>query len=171
MTPSNKTIGILLEDYFDEREVIYPFFRVQEAGFRPLVIGPKAGSFHGKTPFTFEATVAASAVSADDLAGLIVPGGFAPDRMRRHKSMTALIAQIDAQRKPLGAICHAGWALISAGVVKGRTLTGFSSIREDLENAGANYLETERVVTDGNLVTAQHADDCTAFMVAFLSRF
>ncbi len=166
-----KTIGILIEDYFDEREVIYPFFRVQEAGFKPVIIGPKVGSFHGKTPFTLEATIAAADIKADDLAGLIVPGGFAPDRIRRHKSMTGLIREINAQQKPLGAICHAGWALISAGVIKGRTLTGFSSIREDLENAGANYLESERVVVDGNLVTAQHADDCAAFMVAFLSCF
>lgn len=163
-------IGILLEDYFDEREVIYPYYRVQEAGFEPLVIGPKPGSFHGKTPFTFEAKAAAESVRADDLAGLIVPGGFAPDRMRRHKAMTRLIAEVDARQKPLGAICHAGWALISAGVVRGRRLTGFSSIREDLENAGALYLE-ERVVTEGHLVTAQHADDLAGFMQAFLSRF
>ncbi|WP_027891345.1 type 1 glutamine amidotransferase domain-containing protein [Calidithermus chliarophilus] len=163
-------IGILLEDYFDEREVIYPYYRVQEAGFEPLVIGPKPGSFHGKTPFTFEAKAAAESVRADDLAGLIVPGGFAPDRMRRHKAMTRLIAEVDARQKPLGAICHAGWALISAGVVKGRRLTGFSSIREDLENAGAVYLD-ERVVVEGHLVTAQHADDLPAFMQAFLARF
>ena len=105
------TIGILLEDYFDEREVIYPYFRVQEAGFVPLLIGPKVGSYHGKTPFMLEATAAASEVQAEDLAGLIVPGGFAPDRIRRHGSMTGLIAEIDRTRKPLGAICHAGWAL------------------------------------------------------------
>ena len=166
-----KTIGILLEDYFDEREVVYPFYRVQEAGFAPLVIGPKVGSYHGKTPFSFEAKAAAADLKADDLAGLIVPGGFAPDRIRRHRSMTDLIRAIDQQNKPLGAICHAGWALISAGVIKGRSLTGFSSIREDLENAGANYLENERVVIDGNLVTAQHADDLPGFMQAFLSRF
>lgn len=165
------TIGILLEDYFDEREVIYPYFRVQEDGFKPLLIGPKVGSYHGKTPFTLEATAAASEVSAEDLSGLIVPGGFAPDRIRRHRSMTGLIADINAQHKPLGAICHAGWALISAGIVRGRTLTGFSSIREDLENAGAIYLESERVVVDGNLVTAQHADDNAAFMVKFLEVF
>jgi len=165
------TIGILLEDYFDEREVIYPYFRVQEAEFAPLLIGPKVGSYHGKTPFTLEATAAASEVKAEDLAGLIVPGGFAPDRIRRHKSMTGLIQEIDRSRKPLGAICHAGWALISAGVVAGRTLTGFSSIREDLENAGAIYLENERVVVDGHLVTAQHADDNAAFMVKFLEVF
>ncbi len=162
------TIGILLEDYFDEREVIYPYFRVQEAGFTPLLIGPKVGSYHGKTPFTLEATAAASEVQAENLAGLIVPGGFAPDRIRRHKSMTGLIREIDHSGKPLGAICHAGWALISAGVVSGRTLTGFSSIREDLENAGAIYLENERVVRDQNLVTAQHADDNAAFLVSFL---
>ncbi|MBI5812778.1 MAG: type 1 glutamine amidotransferase domain-containing protein [Deinococcota bacterium] len=165
-----RTIGILLEDYFDEREVVYPYYRVQEAGFQPLVIGPKPGLYHGKTPFTFEATVAASAVKAGDLAGLIVPGGFAPDRIRRSEAMVQLIREIDRAQKPLGAICHAGWALISAGVVRGRRLTGFSSIRIDLENAGALYQE-ERVVIEGHLVTAQHADDLPAFMQAFLSRF
>lgn len=165
-----KTVGILLEDYFDEREVVYPYYRVQEAGFHPLVIGPKPGPYHGKTPFTFEATVAAGEVKAEDLAGLIVPGGFAPDRIRRSKAMLSLIREIDQAKKPLGAICHAGWALISAGVVRGRRLTGFSSIREDLENAGAIYLE-DRVVIEGHLVTAQHADDLPGFMQGFLSRF
>lgn len=165
-----KPIGILLEDYFDEREVVYPYYRVQEAGFKPLVIGPKPGSFHGKTPFTFEAKISASEVAAEDLAGLIVPGGFAPDRMRRHQAMTRLIREVDQAGKPLGAICHAGWALISAGILKNRRLTGFSSIREDLENAGALYVD-ERVVVTGNLVTAQHADDLPGFMQAFMGLF
>lgn len=165
-----KMIGLLLEDYFDEREVIYPYYRVQEAGFGVVVIGPKVTSYHGKTPYSMEATIAASDVKSEDLAGLIVPGGFAPDRIRRVKAMTDLIREIDEQKKPLGAICHAGWALISAGVVKGRTLTGFSSIREDLVNAGANYVD-QKVVTDGNLVTAQHADDLPAFTKAFVDLF
>ncbi|GGJ57845.1 type 1 glutamine amidotransferase domain-containing protein [Deinococcus roseus] len=165
-----KLIGILIEDYFDEREVIYPYYRVQEAGFGVVVIGPKVATYHGKTPFTIDATIAAEDVKADDLAGLIVPGGFAPDRIRRHKSMTSLIHDIDAQKKPLGAVCHGGWALISAKVVKGRTLTGFMSIREDLEHAGANYLE-ERVVVAGNLVTAQHVDDLPGFVKAFVDLF
>jgi protease I len=84
--------------------------------------------------------------------------------------MTALIGEVDQAGKPLGAICHAGWALISAGIVKGRRLTGFSSIREDLENAGALYLD-QRVVVVGNLVTAQHADDLPGFMQAFMGLF
>ncbi len=161
-------IGILIEDYFDEREVIYPYYRVMEAGFEPVVIGPRVGSYHGKTNFTFEAKVSATEVSAEDFEGLIIPGGFAPDRIRRFKAMTDLVAEINQAKKPLGAICHAGWVLISAGVAKDRTMTGFSSIREDLENAGAIYLEDQRVVVDGNLVTAQHADDSPAFMVEFV---
>lgn len=162
-----KTIGILIDDYFDEREVIYPYYRIQEAGYQPLMIGPKVGSYHGKTPFSFDAKIAAADVDAANLEGLIVPGGFAPDRMRRVKAMTNLIREIDQAGKPLGAICHAGWALISAGMVKGRRLTGFSSIREDLENAGADYVD-ESVVVTGHLVTAQHADDLPEFMMAFV---
>jgi protease I len=162
-----KTIGILIDDYFDEREVIYPYYRIQEAGYQPLMIGPKIGSYHGKTPFSFDSKIAAADVDASTLEGLIVPGGFAPDRMRRVKAMTNLIREIDQVGKPLGAICHAGWALISAGMVKGRRLTGFSSIREDLENAGADYVD-ENVVVTGHLVTAQHADDLPMFMLAFV---
>lgn len=165
-----KQIGILIEDYFDERELIYPYYRVQEAGFKPLVIGPRAGGFHGKTPFTFKADIPIAQVKVGDLAGLIVPGGFAPDRMRRDKAMLDLVRAINESGKPLGAICHAGWVLISASVAKGRKLTGFSSVKEDLVNAGADYVD-ERVVVDRNLVTAQHANDLPGFMQAFLGLF
>jgi protease I len=162
------TVGILIEDWFDEREVVYPFYRVREAGHEPLLIGPRAGTFHGKSSFTLEAAAAAPAVEARTLSGLIVPGGFAPDRMRRDPSMLALVRDLDRAGRPLGAICHGGWVLVSAGVARGRRLTGFSSIRDDLANAGATYLE-DRVVVDRNLVTAQHADDLPAFVAAFLS--
>jgi protease I len=162
------TIGILIEDYFDEREVIYPYYRVSEAGHTPVVIGPRKGSFHGKSSFTMEATAASGSVDARSLGGLIVPGGFAPDRMRRDPAMLELVRAVSRAGKPLGAICHAGWVLVSAGVARGRRLTGFSSIRDDLVNAGGTYLD-ERVVTDRNLVTAQHADDLPPFLAAFLA--
>ena len=160
-------IGILIEDYFDEREVIYPLYRLREAGHETEVIGPRAGSFHGKSTYTTDAAVASRQATASALSGLIVPGGFAPDRIRRDQAMLALVRDIDAAGKPLGAICHAGWVLVSAGVARGRKLTGFSSIKDDLVNAGARYLD-ERVVVDRNLVTAQHADDLPAFLAAFL---
>ena len=162
------TIGILIEDYFDEREVVYPYYRLREAGHETLVIGPRTGTFHGKSSFTMDAAAASGSVEARSLGGLIVPGGFAPDRMRRDRAMLDLVRAVDRTGKPLGAICHAGWVLVSAGVARGRQLTGFSSIKDDLVNAGADYLD-DRVVVDRNLVTAQHADDLPAFLAAFLA--
>jgi protease I len=161
-------IGLLIEDVFDEQEFIYPYYRLQEAGFQVTVIGPEASApYTSKAGFTFKSDQAADTVKAENLSGLVIPGGFAPDRMRRHAAMLKLVKDIDDTGKPLGAICHAGWVLISAGVVKGRRLTGFMSTKDDLINAGASYLD-ERVVTDGNLVTAQHYKDLPGFMAAYL---
>lgn len=143
--------------------------RVKREGYGtrdPVVIGPRAGSFHGKSTYTTDATVASRAAQAAAWPGSSSPG-FAPDRMRRDEAMLELVRQVDAARKPLGAICHAGWVLISAGVVRGRNLTGFSLIRDDLVNAGGEY-RLERVVVDRNLVTAQHAGDLPRFLAAFL---
>lgn len=112
-------IGILIEDYFDEREVIYPYYRLREAGHEPVVIGPRVGAFHGKSSYTTEATATSRDTRAAELAGLIVPGGFAPDRMRRDTAMLDLVRQVDAAGKPLGAICHAGWVLVSSGITRG----------------------------------------------------
>jgi protease I len=164
-------IGILIEDVFDEQEFIYPYYRVQEAGLEVTVIGPEAdASYTSKAGFPFKADKAAKEVDASTLTGLIVPGGFAPDRMRRHPAMLKLVKDLDDAGKPLGAICHAGWVLISAGVAKGRKLTGFMSTKDDLVNAGAKY-QDDRVVTDGNLVTAQHYKDLPGFMAAYLELF
>jgi protease I len=160
-------IGIFTEDHFDDREFIYPYYRVQEAGFEPLVIGPEVKAYRSKEGLEVEAEAAAAEVKADELAGLIVPGGYAPDRMRRHPAMLEIVRTVDAAKRPLGSICHAGWVLISARVVKGRRLTGHPSTRDDLENAGAHYHE-DRIVTDGNLVTAQHYRDLPGFMAAYL---
>jgi protease I len=164
-------IGILIEDTFDEQEFIYPYYRVQEAGMGVVVIGPEAGEpYVSKAGFSYEADKGIGDVSEAELAGLIIPGGFAPDRMRRHRAMLELVKAVDDAGKPLGAICHAGWVLISAGVAKGRTLTGFSSTRDDLVNAGADYRE-DRVVVDKHLVTAQHYKDLPGFMAAYLKLF
>lgn len=169
MTQS-RIIGIFIEDHFDEQEFIYPFYRIQEAGFEPLVIGPEVKTYASKSGFAKKADVAADDISAPELAGLIIPGGYAPDRMRRYASMLRLVRELDDAGRPIGSICHAGWVIISARIVKGRRLTGHSSTRDDLENAGAVYLE-ERVVVGGNLVTAQHYVDLPDFTKAFLDLF
>lgn len=163
-------LGILIEDFFDEQEFIYPFYRLQEAGFIPLAIGPEVRRYRSKAGFEVKTEVAATDIESDTLAGLIIPGGYAPDRIRRHPAMLALVRGVNDAQKPIGAICHASWVIISAKIVKGRRVTGHPSTRDDLENAGALY-QTARVVTDGKLVTAQHYQDLSGFMTAFLALF
>lgn len=160
-----KRVGILLADLFDEREFLYPYYRVQEAAYTPVVIGPEAREYRAKTGFSWKAEVSAREVP--ELAGLLIPGGFAPDYLRRSPEVLALVRRVAEEGRPLGAICHAGWVLISAGLVRGRRVTGFSSIRDDLENAGGLYQEAG-VVVDGNLVTAQGPKDLPGFVLAFL---
>ena len=162
-----KQVAILIEDLFDEREFIYPYYRVMEAGFRPLVVGPEARVYKGKAGLSWRADAAAAEVAADDLAGLLIPGGYAPDRLRRHEAVLELVRAVDRAKKPLGAICHAGWVLISAGVVRDRRLTGYFSIKDDLKNAGAIYLD-EAPVVDENLITARGPADLPAWMQAFV---
>lgn len=158
-------IGILLADLFDEREFLYPYYRVQEAGYTPVVLGPEPREYRAKSGFAWKAE--ASAQEAPALRGLLIPGGFAPDYLRRSPEVLSLVRRVAEEGKPIGAICHAGWVLVSAGLVRGRRVTGFPSIRDDLENAGGLYQEAG-VVVDGNLVTAQGPKDLPGFMRAFL---
>jgi protease I len=160
-----KRIGILLADLFDEREFIYPYYRVLEAGHQAVVVGPEAREYRAKSGFAWKAEVPAR--EALPLDGLLIPGGFAPDYLRRSPEVLALVRHLDGERKPIGAICHAGWVLISAQAVRGRKVTGFPSIRDDLVNAGGLYQEAG-VVVDGHLVTAQGPKDLPQFMRAFL---
>jgi len=163
-----KTIGILLDDLYNEHEVIYPYYRVLEAGYQAMTIGSQEKAAHSKAGLPFLVERAAGDLHGEDLAGLIIPGGFAPDRLRRDPAVLALVRSIDQLGKPLACICHGGWVLISAGVAKGRVLTGFVAIRDDLVNAGASY-RNEEVVVDGNLVTSRQPSDLPAFMRAFLA--
>lgn len=160
-------VGILIEDLFDEREFIYPYYRVQESNLEPVVIGPETRSYKSKSGWLARADAAAAEVKAADLAGLVIPGGYAPDRLRRSQAVLELVRAIDAAGRPLAAICHAGWVLISAGVVRGRRLTGYRSIKDDLTNAGALYLD-ESVVIDGHLITSRGPADLPVWMKAFV---
>jgi len=160
-------VGILIEELFDEREFIYPFYRVQEGGLEPVVIGPESRGYKAKSGWMARATAAASEVKASDLAGLVIPGGYAPDRLRRSEAVLELVRAIDEAEKPLAAICHAGWVLISAGVIRGRRLTGYRSIKDDLTNAGAHFVD-EPVVISGNLITSRGPADLPVWMRAFI---
>ncbi len=160
-------VAILVEDLFNEHELLYPYYRIQEEGHQALLVGPEVGVYRSKSGLAMRAGAAAREVDPAELAGLVIPGGYAPDRLRRHAAVLDLVRAVDQVRKPIAAICHAGWVLISAGVVRGRRLTGYFSIKDDLENAGAIYLD-EAPVVDGNLVTARDPGDLPVWLRPFL---
>ena len=148
-----KKVAILVEDFVEEVEFIYPFYRFKEEEFNVDVLAPKVGEFKGKKGLTFVSSHQIDYDRVDDYVALFIPGGYAPDRFRRDKETLEFIRRMNKQKKVIGAICHAPWALISAGVVKGKRITAFFSIKDDIINAGAEYTGNP-VEVDGNIITA-----------------
>ena len=162
MEIQGKKIVVLAENFYEDLELWYPLLRLKEAGATVTVVGPKEGEFTSKHGYPVRAEKAAGQIGAADLDALVIPGGYAPDHMRRHPQMVDLVRQAVDGQKVVAAICHAGWMLASAGVLKGRKVTGYFSIKDDLINAGAEYLDQE-VVRDGLLITSRHPGDLPAF--------
>jgi protease I len=162
MELTGKRIAILIEDMYNEQEFWYPYFRMKEAGAKVTVVGTGAKEYHSKIGLPAPGGVAAESVNASEFDAVIVPGGFAPDRMRRNTAMLNLVRDCFTQKKIVAAICHAGWVLVSAGILKGKKATCVPSIKDDVVNAGATYLDQE-VVKDGNLITSRTPDDLPAF--------
>lgn len=163
MELTNKRIALLCEDLFDDQELIYPLHRMREAGAELHIVAPEAGkSYKSKHSFEVKSDLAAAEVSAGDYDAVIIPGGYSPDKMRRTPAMVEFVREMDRQGKVVAAICHAGWMLTAADIVRGRTVTGFHSIHVDLRNAGAEVVDRE-VVRDGNLITSRTPADLGAF--------
>jgi protease I len=158
-----KRIAIFVDQIYQDLEVWYPYLRLQEAGADVLTVGAKAGeTYHGKYGYPIVADRSYDQVRADDLDGVVVPGGYAPDHIRRHAAANKLVKDLDAQGKLVAAICHGAWVLCSAGMLKGRRATCFFAIKDDVVNAGARYEDAE-VFVDGNLVTSRKPEDLPAF--------
>jgi protease I len=137
---------------------------LREEGAQVFVVGPKAGeTYKSKEGYPAKADKSAEEISADEIDAVIVPGGYAPDRMRRHEAMVKLVREAAQKVKIVAAICHGGWMLAEADVVRGRTVTSFFAIKTDLINAGANWVDKE-VVRDGNIITSRVPSDLPAFM-------
>jgi protease I len=163
MELDGKRIAILVDQIYHDIELWYSYYRLKEAGADVVLVGGRAGeTYPGKYGCPAVADYAYGDLSADDLAGVIVPGGYAPDHIRRHAMANNLVRDLDAQGKLVAAICHGGWVLCSAGIMQGRRATCFFAIKDDLVNAGAEYLDAE-VVVDGNLVTSRKPEDLPAF--------
>ncbi len=157
-----KTAAIFVEDLYQEMEVWVPAYRLREAGLKTLFVGTGKPEYKSKLGYPVKADVDVKDVKAGDVDVLVVPGGFAPDYLRRHEAVSRLVRDVDQAGKPIGAICHALWVLCSAGILKGRRVTSFFAIKDDVVNAGAQWVD-EEVVVDRNLVTSRRPDDLPAF--------
>lgn len=169
MAMDGKRICILVENYYQEMEVWYPLYRLVEAGADVFTVGPEAGAtYKSKLGYPVKADRAIADVTSADVDAIVIPGGWSPDYMRRDPKFAALIKAADSGGKPLAAICHGPWMLTSADVVRGKKVTSFHSIKDDVLHAGGVWSD-EEVVVDGNLITARKPDDLPAFCKAILS--
>jgi protease I len=168
MRLENKSVGILVENDYQELEFWYPYLRLQEEGVIPLVIGHHKTVYKSKLGYEVEADVASKEVLQQTFDAIIIPGGYAPDKMRTHTSMLQLVKTNYENGSVIAAICHAAWVLSSAGILKGKNATCYHSIKDDIINAGANYSD-EPVVVDGNLITSRQPFDLPAFCTAIIN--
>ncbi|KDR94375.1 protease I [Peptoclostridium litorale DSM 5388] len=163
-----RKIAIIAEDEFEDLELYYPYFRLIEAGFRVEIAGVADREYYkGKNNFKIKKDVNISDVDPSDYEGVIVPGGWAPDRIRRNKNACEFIRGIYESDKLVASICHGPWVLISSKVVKDHVMTSTKAIRDDIENAGAKWVD-KSVVRDKNIITSRNPHDLPVFMKEIL---
>ena len=168
MQLSNVRVAIMVEQQYQEMEVWYPLYRLREAGCKLTLVGPEAGKdYPSKLGYPAKADKAAKDVSPNDFDVLVIPGGFAPDFIRRSEAMLTLARGMVEQNKIIAAICHGPWVLCSTTGLRGKKATCFFAIKDDVINAGAKYSDAE-VIRDGNLITSRKPDDLPAFVVAIM---
>lgn len=159
----NKQVAVLVEEEFEDLEFWVTVMRLREEGARVTIVGSgRAASFRGKHGLEARPDVNVEQVAAGQFDALVVPGGWAPDKLRRVPAILDLVRTMYEQGKIVGAICHAGWVLASAGIVKGHRATGSTGIKDDLVNAGATWVD-EAAFRDGNLVWGRVVEDIPAF--------
>jgi protease I len=168
MKLSGRKIAVLAEDLFEDLELWYPVIRMREEGANVLVLGTGKPEFHGKNGLRVKPDIGVEEASPDDFQAVIIPGGYSPDRMRRHKPLLQFVRRVFDSGSVVAFICHAGWVPISAGIVDGRRVTSFFSIADDLRNAGATWVD-EEVVEDGNLISSRDPRDLPAFCRAIIA--
>jgi protease I len=167
MRLKDKKIIALVDHEFEDLELWYPVLRLQEEGAIVHYAGPKAHeTYKGKYGVPATAEFSFDDIEASDYDAVLVPGGWAPDRLRRYAKVLDLIRSMDEQRKPIGQICHAGWVLISAKILQGRNVTSTPGIKDDMENAGATWID-EPVVIDGHIVSSRRPPDLPPYVKAF----
>lgn len=161
-------VAFILDEMFEDSEFQVPYDRVREAGHQADIIGLARGKrITGKKGAELTTDKGIDEVGAGDYDALVIPGGYSPDKIRTNQGMVALTREMFEANKPVAAICHAGWMLAEADIIRGKTVTSYESVRTDLRNAGANWVDRE-VVEEGNLITSRNPGDLPAFCDALL---
>lgn len=161
--------AVLVADLYEDTELLYPYYRLQEAGHDVEVIGARSDTvYEGKKGTSMKSTMAASDADASDFDAVVIPGGYSPDHMRRSVPMVDFVREMGESGKPVAAICHAPWMLASAELLEGRKATSFHSIKDDVVHAGAEWVDDD-AVRDGNIITSRHPGDLPAFMRTLLA--
>lgn len=163
-----KKIAVLLENLFDEKELIYPYYRLLEEGYEVDLIGTKKkADYVSKSGLTQTSTYSSDEISSIDYDAVFIPGGFSPDYMRRCKATINFVKDMDKESKLIAAVCHGPWMIASCCNIKDKKITGFNSIKDDLVNAGAIYVD-EEVVQDGHIITSRNPKDLPALLKAII---
>jgi protease I len=169
MTLADKKVLVLAADLFEDMELLYPLYRLGEEGAAVTTAGTDLEPVNGKKGYgPLEVDTTVDQVSADDFHALVIPGGFAPDKLRRSSEVLSLVNAFHDAGKPIAFICHAGWVPISAGILKGRRATSVGAIRDDMVNAGVDWVD-EATVVDDNLISARTPADLGPWMRALLA--
>lgn len=164
----NKRVLMFVADLFEDMELMYPKIRLREAGAQVVVAGEEQGkTYRGKHGYPCVADEEFVRIRISDFDALVIPGGFAPDKLRREKKVLDITRTIHETGKPLAYICHAGWVPISAGIVNGIKLTSTRAIKDDLINAGAEWVD-ESLVIDRNHITSRNPDDLPQFCTGII---
>jgi protease I len=165
---AGRRIALLVEREYQELEVWYPYYRLKEEGAEVVRVGPEAGqTYPSKLGYPCPVDLAVRKASVKDFDALVIPGGWAPDYMRRDQAMIQFVQQCAKANLVLAAICHGGWMLCCTDALRGRQATSFVAIKHDMINAGARWVDRECVV-DGNVITARKPDDLPAFCQAII---
>lgn len=159
---NNKKVIIFAENYYEDLELWYPKIRLTEEGAKVIVAGTGEKTYKGKNGYPLEVDGNIKDYKPKDFDAVIVPGGYAPDRLRRYKEVLDFVKEMHKNGKVVSAICHGPWVLVSAGVLKGKKLTCVNAIKDDVINAGAEYFDKE-VIVDNNIITSRMPNDLPAF--------